>query len=106
MGAVGDAFWPARRVHFQPPPFFTAALKSVLDSLGILSEFGCMRAQSGDPHNAFCLSAVFSRRKTVVDHRHGAVGHDARGENKILARDSDLAGRDAWADVALVSHAG
>src|SRR5829696_1835824 len=106
MGPVRDAFWPARRVHFQLAPFFTATLKSVLDSPGVVPEFGRVRAQSGDADNALCLSAIFSGGKTVVDHRHGAVGHDARGENEILACDRNLAGRHPWADVAVVSHAG
>src|SRR5215208_2769362 len=106
MGPVRDAFRPAGCVHFQPAPFFTATLKSVLDSPGVVSQFGRVRAQSGDADNTLCLSPVFPGRKTIVDHRHGAVGHDARGENKILARDSDLAGRDPWADVAVVSYAG
>jgi ABC-2 type transport system permease protein len=47
-------------------------------NLGVLAE-----PRLGD--DAVCVPAIFARRPAAVDHRHGADGHGARGQNQILA---------------------
>src|SRR5262245_50127846 len=85
MAAVAAAFRAAGGLYLQLAAIYAATQPGVLGAFGLVSESWGLFAQSGDPDDAFCLSAVFARRQTALDRGDGAAGNGASGENKILA---------------------
>jgi len=94
-----------RCLHHQPAQFHASVEQPVLGQSGFVSESRRLLAEPCLGDDAVCVPAIFAGRLAAVDHRHGADGHGARGQNQIWLASTLSLFRDLWPHHAVLLSA-